>query len=382
MKKTIDSNYLYSHSYSAVIMPVPIHQVQSSLERLIVETAQQSDAVVFGGHVRDKIWHDAAADEFYKYYEKDIERSVFAASNDMDVAYADKDYHPSSYAGRIHCSKDIDVFFPDIDNVIKFKKLLAKNHMWFSISSTRRANQYGFESGATGVLVQTLNVAYWAPMCLRSEPQFANSSVKVDIVTGPTGSAPPFGRIDLACNGLLLTADNEFQLMKSLLSEYEPNQRGTPMTPMQKLDKLNKIIGDIKEKKTQLINPTVDDIRITKLLNEGWQVSGSAFTALECLNKPDDKCFVCLDDFESTTDSAVNIKMTCCKGHMHAKCAGRWIQNAHSHDVCPRCGTSDGFDLSDEDRKLAMPGVYTKVAKKVITQTVHVTAHGNVFREY
>jgi hypothetical protein len=349
-------------------MPVPIHQVQSSLERLIVTTAQQSDAVVFGGHVRDKIWHDAAADEFYKYYEKDIERTVFADVNDMGVAYADKDYHPSSYAGRIHCSKDIDMFFSDIDNVIKFKKQLAENHMWFSISSTRCANQYGFDC-SNGVLVQTLNVAYWAPLCLRSEPQFANSSVKVDIVTGPAGSAPPFGRIDLACNGLLLTADNEFRLMKSLHSEYNCSQykHGKSMTPMHKLDKLNEIIADIKEKKTQLINPTVNDIRITKLLNEGWQVFGSEFCALVCPNKPDDKCFVCLDDFVSTTtsDSTVNIKMVCCNGLMHAKCAGRWIDNANSHDVCPRCGTSDGFDLSDEDRKLAMPGVYKNVPKKV-----------------
>ena len=338
-------------------------RTKASLERDIIECVQNAGGIVFGGCLRDKIIHDTAATSFYEAYNKDTERepkeSVYG---DMNIAYIDETYNPASAEARMLVANDIDVFFKhnegngeDNNNicVAKFMKLLTKNHMWFSGVHTR--NAYGLDGNAN-VRVDTIKVAYWIPPCMRYGEVF-EAIVKVDIVTGPAGLEPPFGKIDLECNGVLLTADNEYRLIKSLYENDEhrvsmSNIRGE-MSAIQKLKKLNEVIADINLKKTRLVNPDVNSYRIDKLVEVGWAVQGTMFIATKVpAPSCDELCFICLNSF---TKGHANILMACCKGAMHTKCARDWVTKANTLDVCPRCGTSKDFDVCDADKKLVAP---------------------------
>ena len=251
-------------------------------------------------------------------------------------------------------------------------------------------------SSTKNMQLSKFTVSYWVPPSLWDrvyEKKYI--CIKVDVVSSTDAAVaaakvePPFGPADLECNGILLTPSLEYKLAASLLVN---------LSPVAKLEKLLRIIGDVREKKTRLANPFAPLPRINKLLKLGWAVEGRVFVAVTevCLVRSEeedvsarddcmltnssasstsvrddcmltnssassasstsstssnnvDVCFICLGAFKP---SQVSLQFaTCCKKRVHARCARTWHQTLvaenSSQTTCPHCRAAIDIEMTD-----------------------------------
>ena len=320
--------------------------LRASLGRSIVAAAQKAGGILFGGAVRDKIVHDKAATEFYS--------NCLAKEELYRCHYSDPSKDPLTAAGRLLQSEDLDIWFQNPSDKVKFKEMLLANNMWHSNSTTSAPAAAGYEfDEQSDLLIEKMAVSYWAPIEVMNFVPMP--CIKVDMVTGPKGSAPPFGEIDFECNGLLLTAENEYKLMSSLVHKK---------TPKDKVLMLTSIISDIENKVTNMVSPTISKYRLNKLLDKGWTVATDTFEASRFTytntNKDNCCCTLCprfLDDLTieppelTIPHTGTVITTKCCKTNMDAACLSAWLkeesEESEESNKCPWCECIECIECID-----------------------------------
>ena len=342
--------------------------LRASLGRSIVSAAQKAGGTLFGGAVRNKIAHDIAAEAFYA---KCDHPNPIKALYHYD--YSDPSKDPSTI-DRLIQDLDLDIWFQDDAQKAEFKKTLLANHMWHSKGIITGPAAAGYEfldefgSDNEAINIEKMNVSFWAPfevMNFVPMPAF-----KVDMVTGPPGSAPPFGhQIDFECNGIMLDNCNEYKLMPTLLRN---------LSPMGKALALPRIISDIQSKCAIMVSLTANKYRMNKLLNKKWIIKADMFRAAKYDNRGprwgvlalvrDIKCEISGRLFE---EDEVILTTKCCRVDLYPPALAVWLKDKadqtaaqaaaaneeetsckqQQKERCPWC-ESTGFKLTPKDERL------------------------------
>jgi hypothetical protein len=306
--------------------------LKASLTRTIIEIAQRKNGIIFGGMPRNKIRHDTAAKEFYEKCSK----------GECDIAlYDDPDHDPETAEGRLILDNDVDIFFKNPVDVAAFK-IALKAHKNVDFKPTNRRGSFTRSNNTWPVDLEVEKI-----MCSFSLPYVIAKAIDpvliaVDIVLGP--GFPPFkDKIDLECNSLMLTQDNEYRLMPCMTKGIRD--------PLLKHDMLNRIMTNIKNKTTTLVDEDAQPNRIHKILSQSWSIKGDGCMISHDVVDVDTVCFICHDEFRET-EVRPYIKLMCCTRPMHAKCSNKWLFNTGVIDHCPSCGSIEGFTHTKKDRRL------------------------------
>jgi hypothetical protein len=152
--------------------------LMARIERLLLENG----AIIFGGYVRDKLIHDHHATLFYQQ------------NRLKGKKYSDPSFHPET-KHRLLIPKDIDVFIrgtqQEVDEI--YSKLTDQG---FRVEVKHRKKIYGVFDD-----INQQKVVVYALQQLG----FPSIKIELDVLySSKPDVKPPFGRLDLWCNGLLL----------------------------------------------------------------------------------------------------------------------------------------------------------------------------------
>ena len=305
---------------------------------------------IFGGYNRDVIIHE--------YYCK---------TKNNELLHYDYPVHDIHGHTRVMLPHDVDVYLPR-DKIDVFKDALISGGLCFKSTEdddqedqdackyiytqptlfklSKYAISYKHSILGQEQVVVNVDVIY-----LNNANANANAIANANASYGFASIAvkPEFGPLDFECNAIVLTPDNEYKLPPSLT---------VGMTAYEKADMMTRIIKDICQMKTRLVNASADRFRIDAFLAKGWEIQGDCLSIVNTGTiKPKDVCFICLDNFEHDD---VQVKMKCCTSVMHSTCSLPWKENVldananviHGKDKCPYCATKKGFVVSDKDKVL------------------------------
>lgn len=309
----------------------------TQLSNKIIKHAEASRGILFGGVPRTKAIHDPAADAFYaKCNEGVCEKRL----------YDDEEHDPETFHDRTLTYRDIDIFFTCATDANEFNERL-KNDRELFIKKTKNYKNYlrGIGGGTVKIDIDTKRCTYKLPWACRIQ-MGGSLEMKVDIITGPSGMAPPFNvDLDLECNGLLLNK-GQYELMSCLSKGLD--------TPHKRFMKLKDVLENIRNKKTYIVSENIPMYRIQKMAMR-WEIHGVRFMSCPCRHKEskddlkDKECFICHEPIEQ-----IYIGMTCCSGkmRMHGDCGFRWLNTNLDIDKCPGCNS--GLKICNKDKSLIL----------------------------
>jgi len=167
-------------SYNQDFKVVNLNKVKYLTMVKVGDLFMEKGAIIFGGFIRDKYIHDHYANLFYdKKMDKD--------------RYTEVDYDPDT-KHRLLVPKDIDVFIKgtdeDIEEVYSFIR-----EKGFNIEIKKRKVIYG---AFDNVNQQKIIIRF------QSEIGLPRPKIELDVLYSTADVKPPFGRLDLLCNGLLM----------------------------------------------------------------------------------------------------------------------------------------------------------------------------------
>ena len=285
----------------------------------IINAAFASNLTMFGQGVADYYVHADAATRFYRQCNDNGE------SYDK---YSDSDYMPDTI-DRFLLPKDLD-FYTNTSNVDIFLQNLKNRNF----SYTKKYNS-SYDRVINGTEIQHLSiiVTFNIPHILREHVNnLTDFAVLVDILhhTDISTHMIPIGIPDMECKCLIITPDNDIKVSKSICNA---------MSVVKKLETLNRILDEIKNKKTKLLNPNTDFFRIKSMLERGWTLYTdelSVYKTSEVIleNGCDhEKCLICLDDL---IKDKYQIKMSCCNARYDPMCFMRYMKKSTLFK-CPQC---------------------------------------------
>jgi hypothetical protein len=308
------------------------------LTRLILE--QVGEGEVFGGFVRDMAIKYTAADAFYKK----------CSEGKCDKKrYSCRKEDPETADDRLIMSKDMDIFFRKEEDVPEFIKRLEEANLTVKCCNIPGVSNHPYLGFDREISVNKLVCSF----NMQNAPVFIQRMmlpvrVLLDVVTGPEGVLPPFSvEPDLACNTLMLR-NGDFTLMPCMTSHLH--------WPQKRLEALNKLLGDVRAHRTQLISPLAPVFRIQKLAHN-WRIEAdNVSSSCEAHLVDDEDCFICLQPFIRKKNSTAHtkqpyIELGCCKKHMHKHCAKTWLAWRDEDAPCPHCGIRD-FVVGKKDVRL------------------------------
>lgn len=266
------------------------------------------DGIVFGGFVRDALLHDQAAKRFYA--------ACKARGLSTQQYYTDRAFL-SEAADRLTVPKDIDCLvtlsqYTDINEALEDKGFRTEVKQRQSIRHyfpCRSGERPEFHKLVDHIRVK---VSLNTPACIAHH--LAACSFSMDFFC-TLDDAPPHRivlneELDFECNGLLLTKMG-LQLSPAALRCYPDVDCRDPIAV---LNKLHEVVQNVLQKKTTCFDVFVPDVRLKKLLNQGWTLEGDSFTTLG--NVPyEGHCLVCHDPIEDRS-----VKLRCCDARYHFGC--------------------------------------------------------------
>ena len=168
-------------SYAQYSQIVNLDKVKYRMMVKIAELFVEQGAIIFGGFVRDKYIHDCYARIFYKN------------ENTNEDGYGDESYDPET-KHRLLVPKDIDVFVRgNEDDVRKIYSFITEKG--FSVRIKRSKVFYGLfkDIHQQKVSIKTM-----------SEIGLPTIQIELDVIYSSDDVKPPFNRLDLWCNSLLM----------------------------------------------------------------------------------------------------------------------------------------------------------------------------------
>lgn len=312
----------------------------------IEKTIRESDGHLFGGYVRDKIIHDYHADCFYEKMKEAT--SLIEIQN----KYNDLDFLPE-HKDRCFLPSDIDAFMYTQD-MIKMIDILRKKCFKIKTLKTRKANFYFLRDLPQ---FQELSKLFHTKLIISP---YVNSvlselingdcySVSVDIIHTDDKKIKLekilSDNFDYECNALMITPQNEYRLPLSL---------GCILTPKEKMNKIENIIENIKNKKAVTMGVfSISSYRIRKMLKKNWSLHYTDFI----LEKDDNyggHCLICHDSLQS-----ILIRDKHCDARYHTKCFMNMVSHQTYKNECPMCKNT--LIINEKDRKSILTFTYSEL---------------------
>lgn len=287
----------------------------------VAELAVKKGGTVFGGFLRDFIFHEHMTKKFHE------------EGND-NKEYLNPEVSPDTFYGRTLIPTDIDIHFKTVEEFSEFKKMLRE--MSFDLFEKRR--RFGYSRICfTLHLRLALNIygvqGTFARRVLNNHVKdldriVPGSTFSVDVVVDNT-SFPPFAdNLDFMCNGLIMDS-NGINLCNQLSSE---------LSAIGKFRLLHNIMDDIVKKKAYIENFTCH--RWKKMDEKGtWEILGNK----QLVNKvfQNENCIICYE-------GGANYKLTCCNAFYHFDCLKKTLERDCSS--CAHC--RQDMLMDDEHKKL------------------------------
>ncbi len=334
----------------------------------IIGVIQSVGGYIFGGAVRDSIRHDIIAEEFYQCCNQtdedgDAMRRLFAETYEDIEFFHDPAFYPENLyqdptylphlSDRFLVPNDIDCFMSS-NSLEKLKSKFDKNSDFRMRTMFQRSlgvYMSDIKPSAVGLLITRLVLTprvrgiLGGMISIIGDKSFYIDVIHKDVIKG---IYPPFGNIDFECNSLLLTPTNDYMLSPHLTSKMF-------LSPRQKLDKLQDIMDDIKDKRAVIVE-RVPFHRASKMMEKSWEVAYykddyryvDTNATLVLTQKPivDSNCSICLGEFEQ---GEYKMMRSCCKsGVYHPKCWGYFLKS-NATKQCPMCRSDlEAFEVSNE----------------------------------
>lgn len=284
-----------------------------------------SGGYVFGGFIRDSILHDEAAKSFYSVYNKDN------CSENVCKLYNDKNILPD-FNDRLILPNDIDCYM-NSDNLPNLEKILKNNH--YSIEFKReKPLKFYFSNGDeinSNLSLTKAVVKFMTNDVLQTIVNNYDYHVKIDIIHGNVSPLEIYKNIsynlDFECNSLILTPENNYIIAGSDFSNLDP---------VEKIEKLKKIISSIKEKKAVLFNKNkyvgVNEFRVEKMIKKGFNIVTNNTVNLK--EDIENTCIICMNDISI---KKIHTKHIHCNGRFCVGCFIKLVTHRNYKYSCPLC---------------------------------------------
>jgi hypothetical protein len=291
----------------------------------IVKLAHESDAIIFGGFLRDQIIHNYYARKFYQDSLID------------NTKYDDKTYAPH-LIDRLLIPRDIDLYINN-NNISIFENKLID--LGFSIK--KKNNCFSNYSLNELLLLSkfelTINKKKDSILKVFSSI-LKNFTYNIDIIHSDEPHGYKYLNYDFECNGLMLTKDNQYLLSYEILI----NQHN--LSPDNKQLLIQKIFDDIINYRAILVKNS-DNLKYRihhMLYKKKWNINSTLLISSYHDILPDKDCIICHEEI-----TYFSLKTKCCNAFYHHNCFKEMNENL-INEICPQCRKP--FNLTIIDRQL------------------------------
>lgn len=246
----MDSTIMYPQAHKTVNLRKIKYMTMVKISELLIEQG----AIIFGGFVRDTYIHNHYADAFYR------------DARDRNQ-YDDEDYHPET-RHRLLIPKDIDVFIKGTEeNVQKVYSSLELQGFDVVVKKLKRIYNRFEHIGHQKVTIhkQTLGL----PMV----------RIDLDVLFTLDDVRPPFKRLDLWCNSLLLDK-NGIRLSDQTGSRVDDwthfDRKKFEIEILQDILKFETIKVEFEEEQSDK-NKEIISRRTESMENRGWTIKEILF---------------------------------------------------------------------------------------------------------
>lgn len=312
-----------------------IHLMSKNICNFILSVSP--NAYVYGGFIRDNILHDFTA---RKYYENN-ENEPFEKYNDPKF---DKET-----SLRTLVPSDIDVIFKDMNDYLKFTKLLLHNDFSFiNIGSLGNDDKYktpgkkNYDDNLVKFKIEVKNNESLQKLKWRNTDyrflniDFANTVVTVDI----TISENYYPSFDFLCNSLIISKDGFIFRDDSFYFDSVGDMINANKTQSLLVSEIENQIQNMEsviESKNYSVNSPAK-YRVIKMLRKGWRLKYKNPSGLisQLSNKDNEECCIlCRDKFNEVANVPGvhrlfdGLKIDCCLCGYHPKCLLQILENTN-----------------------------------------------------
>ena len=300
-------------------------------------------SIIFGGAVRDSIYHTFQATEFY---EKKKEYYKMHPNEDCEFVYEDKTAFPTTL-GRLTIPSDIDAFVYEdtytklithLQKVCPIKIICVKDLKYFAPE---------IEEGIYKLYkIEVHNVGKRGP------DSYNVSIVKLDIIVCPNDRTKAFPLLEADFNVNALFQSDAKDIYVSPNHEKSNENRAIL---------LYNIMKDIKHKIARGTSCNIKAFRIDKLIKKGWEVLFK-YKIYNFYNTRDieegETCIICTAN-KSEFIECVNFKLCTCKSVICMTCM---LNNYNKLHKCPTCREEihDAEDTESRHNELTLYNKYMR----------------------
>lgn len=303
------------------IVEVNVNKIRYIMMEKISTILLENNGMIFGGYVRDKLIHNHYDGKFRGL---DCDR------------FSDPSYSPET-KWRLLVANDIDVFIRGDEEDVQKLYYEFENKGYKVIEKISKQKYFD----------DVANIEHFKiELALNGANRFGlDVKIPIDILfSEEKGIEPPFGRLDMLCNGLVL--DKTGVRLST--------QTGCPMDRLNHFDRKFEEIEIVKKilrlesdtvRMTQDLSTQKRSIRINRILNmqfRGWTINNNVFCAVDDdrhdryttkslanKHKITEFCASCADT------SKPRLKLKCCGARVHLCCLHRMVEdNCLICDVC------------------------------------------------
>lgn len=299
---------------------INLRKIEYKMMLRVVSILLERGVVIFGGYVRDKLIHDHHAEAFYE-------------KSQSGKKYNDPLFDPDTVL-RLMVPKDIDAFLKGGETEVA--ELLEDIRKEGFRVSTRVVRSIYFEEKNVKQQAVTVSTA--------NDFGIPNVSVLMDLLHSTQDDIePPFGRLDMLCNGFLLDK-NGIRLS---------SQTGTRLDYLGAFARRkaeNEIIEKILKLKTDFAVPAEEDTsmekssvksrkliaqRILRKQQAGWKVNQKVYTLQK--GKSGKLCPRCEDPAFPFDKESNIVRLQCCGQKLHIGCFENHFLDEYTHCLVPKC---------------------------------------------
>jgi len=167
-------------------------------QKILTELAIDNGGNIFGGYVRDKIYHDMCANDYYKYirkiYKKELKEDYSTFLIKRQENYTDETFHIESI-GRLNIANDIDIFFSTKEEYEKFYNIISSRYR--VKKSVIVKHKYDFVPNTVTHIKYTLDMCELLKNKIVIELDILYTEIEDNTIY------PPFNHLDMECNCLI-----------------------------------------------------------------------------------------------------------------------------------------------------------------------------------
>lgn len=300
---------------------VNLNKVKYLITENLIKILIDNNAIIFGGYVRDKYIHDYFC---YKFYKKDLNMEKF-----------DDETYDVETKGRLLVANDIDVFFQgsdkDVDSLLTI---------------IRQAGYYICDNEINLIYFKDENIKHRkAIVKINNMNIFGLPKVEVllDIIyTTKDNIEPPFGKLDLLCNGFILDKTGIRLSNQTGLhcdGNFAFSRKKKEIKILQKMVKFETnlvFIDDDSMQSYSIKNRKIRVSRILKMQLRGWTINNNFYTIEYKYNiSKDEACHICAD--KSFDGHPKIIRLSCCGLLLDISCFNAYLKSEYDSRVIPKC---------------------------------------------